>query len=71
MEEKFAITKKAGILGIIGNIFFTYQYQSYIQNYNNKIATLVNLIEKEYPNIDRNELVSILNSNKKVSENIF
>ena len=50
---------------IIGNIFFTYQYQSYIQNYNNKIATLVNLIEKEYPNIDRNELVSILNSNKK------
>lgn len=56
---------------IIGNIFFTYQYQSYIQNYNNKIATLVNLIEKEYPNIDRNELVSILNSNKKVSENIF
>lgn len=56
---------------IIGNIFFTYQYQSYIQNYNNKIATLVNLIEKEYPNIDRNELVSILNSNKKVSEDIF
>lgn len=56
---------------IIGNIFFTYQYQSYIQNYNNKIATLVNLIEKEYPNIDRNELVSILNSNDKVSEDIF
>ena len=56
---------------IIGNIFFFYQYHSYTQNYNNKIASLVNLLDKEYPDIDRNELISILNSNDKVSEDIF
>ncbi len=56
---------------IIGNIFFFYQYQSYIQNYNSKIAVIVSLVEKEYPNIDRNELISILNSDDKVSEDIF
>ena len=56
---------------ILGNIFFFYQYQSYTQNYNDKIASLVNLLEKEYPDIDRNELISILNSNDKVSEDIF
>ena len=56
---------------IIGNIFFFYQYHSYTQNYNNKIATLVNLLDKEYPDIDRNELISIFNSDDKVSEDIF
>ena len=56
---------------ILGNIFFFYQYNSYTQNYNNKIASLVNLLEKEYPDIDRNELISILNSEDKVSEDIF
>ena len=55
---------------IIGNIFFFYQYHSYTQNYNNKIASLVNLLDKEYPDIDRNELISILNSDDKVSEDI-
>ena len=56
---------------ILGNIFFFYQYHSYTQNYNNKIASLVNLLDKEYPDIDRNELISILNSDDKVSEDIF
>ena len=56
---------------IIGNIFFFYQYQSYIQNYNSKIAVIVSLVEEEYLNIDRNELISILNSDDKVSEDIF
>ena len=56
---------------ILGNIFFFYQYHSYTQNYNNKIASLVNLLDKEYSDIDRNELISILNSDDKVSEDIF
>lgn len=56
---------------IIGNIFFFYQYQSYIQNYNSKIAVIVSLVEEKYPNIDRSELISILNSDDKVSEDIF
>ena len=56
---------------ILGNIFFFYQYHSYTQNYNNKIASLVSLLEKEYPDIDRNELISILNSDDKISEDIF
>ena len=56
---------------IIGNIFFFYQYQSYIQNYNSKIAVIVSLVEEEYSNIDRSELISILNSDDKISEDIF
>ena len=56
---------------IIGNIFFFYQYQPYIQNYNSKIAVIVSLVEEEYPNIDRSELISILNSDDKISEDIF
>ena len=71
--KKFLLTSMIPIIVflIIGNIFFFYQYQSYTQNYNDKIASLVNLLEKEYPDIDRNELISILNSEDKVSEDIF
>ena len=71
--KKFLLTSIIPIIVflILGNIFFFYQYHSYIQNYNNKIASLVSLLEKEYPDIDRNELISILNSNDKVSEDIF
>ena len=56
---------------IIGNIFFFYQYHAYTQNYNNKLASLVSLLEKEYPDIDRDELIFILNNDDKVSEDIF
>ena len=71
--KKFLLTSMIPIIVflIIGNIFFFYQYQSYTQNYNDKIASLVNLLEKEYPDIDRNELISILNIEDKVSEDIF
>ena len=71
--KKFLLTSIIPIIVflILGNIFFFYQYHSYTQNYNNKIASLVSLLEKEYPDIDRNELISILNSNDKVSEDIF
>ena len=71
--KKFLLTSMIPIIVflIIGNVFFFYQYQSYTQNYNDKIASLVNLLEKEYPDIDRNELISILNSDDKVSEDIF
>ena len=71
--KKFLLTSIIPIIVflILGNIFFFYQYHSYTQNYNDKIASLVNLLEKEYPDIDRNELISILNSNDKVSEDIF
>ena len=71
--KKFLLTSIIPIIVflILGNIFFFYQYHSYTQNYNNKIASLVNLLDKEYPDIDRNELISILNSDDKVSEDIF
>ena len=71
--KKFLLTSMIPIIVflILGNIFFFYQYHSYTQNYNNKIASLVSLLEKEYPDIDRNELISILNSDDKVSEDIF
>lgn len=71
--KKFLVTSIIPMIVflIIGNIFFTYQYYTYTQNYNNKIAALVNTLEKKYPNIDKNELISILNSDDKVSEDIL
>lgn len=71
--KKFLLTSIIPIIIflILGNIFFIYQYHSYTKNYNNKIASLVSLLEKEYPDIDRNELISILNSDDKISEDIF
>lgn len=71
--KKFILISMIPIIGflIMGNVFFFYQYHSYKKNYNNKIASLVNLLDKEYPDIDRNELISILNSDDKVSDDIF
>lgn len=53
--KKFLVTSIIPMIVflIIGNIFFTYQYYTYTQNYNNKIAALVNTLEKKYPNIDK------------------
>ena len=56
---------------VIGNIFFSYQYHTYTQNYNDKISSITVLLEEEYPELDRNKLVSILNSDTEINENIF
>lgn len=56
---------------VIGNIFFSYQYHTYTQNYNDKISSIIVLLEEEYPELDRNKLVSILNSDTEIKEDIF
>ncbi len=43
------------------------EYQTYKRNFNNKINGLIEHIEQEYPNIDKNEIIKILN--EKSSEN--
>ena len=56
---------------IIGNIFFCYQYHIYTKNYNNKINSIINLIENTYPNIDPNELIEILNTKETFNTDNF
>ncbi len=56
---------------IIGNTFFYYQYHTYTKNYNNKINSIVTLIQEKYPNIDQNELIEILNNQKSFNNDNF
>lgn len=48
----------------------TYQYKSYVREYNIKINSIINKVTVEYPNISENDLISILNS-KSDSLNIL
>lgn len=51
---------------IIGNItvgIVTYnQYKTYTSNFNNKIAMIIEKVQKNNPNISKNEIIEILNS---------
>lgn len=48
----------------------SYQYKSYVKEYNIKISSIINKVTIEYPNISENDLISILNS-KSDSLNIL
>ena len=44
--------------------FFAHQveYNRYQYQFNGKIVALIELIESDYPNLDRNEIIQILNN---------
>ncbi len=54
------------IFSLIINISFIllniYEYHIYNQNYNQKISSIVNIINEKYPNITEEELINILNN---------
>ena len=60
---------------IISNIIFGlisyYQYKRYTQNFNNKIAGIIAKVKESYQNVDTNELMAILNSDRKVDKALF
>ena len=60
---------------IISNIIFGlisyYQYKRYTQNFNNKIAGIIAKVKESYSNVDQNELITILNSDRKVDKALF
>lgn len=60
---------------IIINISFAiisyYQYKEYTKNFNDKIGKIITKVKEEYPNIDENKLMMILNDNTEVDKDIF
>jgi len=69
MKNK-VILKKCIIRMIIASILFItafvvvkkYEYRRYIKNYNDKIAVLVDTLQSKYPNLSKDEILSILNN---------
>ena len=69
MENKIYLKKYLIITLIIIIIFMVLyitlnniEYQTYKKNFNNKINGLIEQIEKDYKDIDKNEIIKILNN---------
>lgn len=45
------------------------EYNFYKKNTNNKIYNIISLLEKEYPSVDKNEIINILNNEESISAN--
>lgn len=43
-------------------IFYFYQYKMYTNNFNQKISLIISSIAEQYPNIDKNDLIELLNN---------
>ena len=56
------------IIAIIFSIFMAisniYEYKEYTQNFNKKMASIIELIQSKYPEISTDEIVKIVNSKK-------
>ncbi len=78
MENKVKL-KKAIILAIIVfivlNLIYVVlsyvQYKKYTEVFNRKVDLIISGIEESYPNVDKEKIVYILNSNEKGKENIL
>lgn len=57
------------IFNITFSIFYYYQYKTYTNIFNKKISSIISNISNHYTNIDKNDLIEILNSNTLESNN--
>ena len=68
--------KKSIIISLIITIIFStfvaisniYEYKEYTQNFNKKMASIIELIQSKYPDISTDEIVEIVNS-KEIPQN--
>ena len=71
--------KKAIICSYISIIFISiifltasiYQYKVYTNNFNTKLGMIITNIESNYPDVDKNELIKILNSTTDINYDLF
>ena len=59
------------ILSIIWGIAGFYQYKIYTKNFNQKMAEVITNVSKTYPDVDKNELIKILNSEQNIDIDLF
>lgn len=55
----------------IFTLFNLYQYRVYTDNFNNKIDQIVTRIAKDYPDIQKSDVIEILNSKENTNGNIL
>ena len=71
LKKYIFISLILSIIFIIFNIIINiYEYNIYKTNINNKIGSIITLIEDKYPDITKNEIIDILNSTSNTT-NIF
>lgn len=50
------------LISVIFQLVLIYQYKAYINNFNKKIEMIITNVENQYPGIDTNEIMKILNN---------
>ncbi len=59
------------IWSIIFIVFNIYQYRMYTKNFNNKLECIIEKILITYPNIEKNDLIEILNNSKLRNKDVL
>ena len=74
IELKKTIIKCVAIIGLVlllSGFFEYYQYKVYTSNFNNKIGSIITKIIEEDPNIDKNDLMKIINNENDIDIDLF
>ena len=62
----------ASILIILSySVIHLLEYKVYVNNYNNKLNSIISTVKDKYPDVSDAEIISILNSDNKDTNNIF
>lgn len=48
-----------------------YQYRTYTENFNDRLTSIILKLNEEYPELNKTDIVQILNSNNETNENIL
>lgn len=48
-----------------------YQYRTYTENFNKRLTSIILELNEEYPELNKTDIVQILNSNNEINENIL
>ena len=59
------------VVSAIFQFYLLYQYKVYTGNFNKKIGMIVTNVQNQYPNIDKNELIQILNNQEDVETGLL
>lgn len=59
------------LISVIFQLVLIYQYKAYTNNFNKKIEIIITNVESQYPGIDTNEIMKILNNETDKKTDIF
>ena len=72
LNKYILMSLMASILIILSySVIHLLEYKVYVNNYNNKINAIISTVKDKYPDVSNAEIISILNSDNKDTNNIF